>query len=78
MSTQRYSVTPHPIETFLTWVKSGEFAIPQIQRPFAHGTARIEGMASKVETLALREQVHRGMVIIAALAWQVAVREAAA
>ncbi len=24
MRTQRYSVTPHPIETLLTWVKSGE------------------------------------------------------
>ena len=29
MSTQRYSVTPHPIETLLTWVKSGEIAIPE-------------------------------------------------
>ncbi|MSR04520.1 MAG: hypothetical protein EXS04_02850 [Phycisphaerales bacterium] len=28
MSTQRYSVTPHPIETLLTWVKSREIAIP--------------------------------------------------
>ena len=27
MSTQRYSVTPHSIETILTWVKSGEIAI---------------------------------------------------
>ena len=26
MATQRYSVTPHPIETLLTWVKSGEIA----------------------------------------------------
>jgi hypothetical protein len=34
MTTQRYSVTPHPIETLLTWVKSGEIAIPEIQRPF--------------------------------------------
>jgi hypothetical protein len=34
MSTQRYSVTPHPIETLLTWVKSGEIAIPEIQHPF--------------------------------------------
>lgn len=34
MSTQRYSVTPHPIETLLTWVKSGEIAIPEIQWPF--------------------------------------------
>jgi hypothetical protein len=28
MSTQRYSVTPQPIETLLAWVKSGETAIP--------------------------------------------------
>lgn len=34
MSTQRYTVTPHPIETLLTWVKSREIAIPEIQRPF--------------------------------------------
>ena len=29
MATQRYSVTPHPIETLLTWVKSGEIAMRQ-------------------------------------------------
>ena len=34
MATQRYSVTPHPIETLLTRVKSGEITIPEIQRPF--------------------------------------------
>lgn len=34
MATQRCSVTPHPIETLLTWVKPGEIAIPEIQRPF--------------------------------------------
>ncbi len=28
MATQRYSVTSHPIETLLTWVKSGEIAMP--------------------------------------------------
>jgi hypothetical protein len=33
MLTQRYTVTPHPIETPLNWVKSGEIAIPAIQRP---------------------------------------------
>jgi len=26
MSTQRYSVTPQPVETLLTWVKTGEIA----------------------------------------------------
>ncbi len=34
MATQRYSVTPHPIQTLLTWVQSNEIAIPEIQRPF--------------------------------------------
>jgi hypothetical protein len=33
MSTQRYSVTLHPVETLLTWVKSGEIAIPETRRP---------------------------------------------
>ena len=31
---QKYSVNQHLIETLLTWVKSGEIAIPEIQRPF--------------------------------------------
>ncbi len=34
MSTQRYTVTPQPVETLLTWVKSHEIAISEIQRPF--------------------------------------------
>ena len=34
MATPCYSVTPQPIETLLAWVKSGEIAIPEIQRPF--------------------------------------------
>lgn len=37
MSTQRYSVSPHPIETLLIWVKSGEIAIPESQRTFVYG-----------------------------------------
>ncbi len=32
MSTQRYSVTFHPIETIRIWVKSDEFTVPEIQR----------------------------------------------
>jgi hypothetical protein len=34
MPTQRYSVTPQPIDVLLGWVKSGDIAIPEIQRPF--------------------------------------------
>lgn len=44
MSTQRYSVTPHPIETILTWVKSGEIAISEIQRPFVWEATRVRNL----------------------------------
>lgn len=44
MATQRYSVTPHPIETILTWVKSGEIAIPEIQRPFVWEATKVRNL----------------------------------
>lgn len=44
MSTQRYSVTPHPIETLLTWVKSSEIAIPEIQRPFVWEATKVRNL----------------------------------
>ena len=44
MPTQRYSVTPHPVETLLTWVKSGEIAIPEIQRPFVWEATKVRNL----------------------------------
>ena len=44
MATQRYSVTPHAIETLLTWVKSGEIAIPEIQRPFVWPAVKVRNL----------------------------------
>ena len=44
MATQRYSVTPHPIETILAWVKSGEIAIPEIQRPFVWEATKVRNL----------------------------------
>lgn len=44
MATQRYSVTPHPIETLLAWVKSGEIAIPEIQRPFVWDATKVRNL----------------------------------
>ncbi len=61
MSTQRYSVTPHPIETLLTWVKSGEIAIPEIQRPFVWA-------ASKVRDLL--DSLYRGFPVGYLIAWR--------
>jgi hypothetical protein len=44
VATQRYSVTPHPIDTILTWVKSGEIAIPEIQRPFVWEATKVRNL----------------------------------
>lgn len=44
MSAQLYSVTPHPIETILTWVKSKAIAIPEIQRPFVWENAKVRDL----------------------------------
>jgi hypothetical protein len=41
MPQQKYSVTQQPIETLLTWVKSGEIAIPEIQRPFVWPATKV-------------------------------------
>src|SRR2546426_11460065 len=61
MSTQRYSVTPHPIDTLLTWVKSKEIAIPEIQRPFV-------GEATKVRNLL--DSLYQGYPIGYLIAWR--------
>src|SRR5215510_8023437 len=44
MTTQRYSVTPHPIQTLLTWVQSNEIAIPEIQRPFVWDATKVRNL----------------------------------
>ena len=44
MSAQLYSVTPHPIETILTWVKSKAIAIPEIQRPFVWENTKVRDL----------------------------------
>src|SRR5258708_13462392 len=44
MPTQRYSVTPHSVETLLTWVKTGEIAIPEIQRPFVWEATKVRNL----------------------------------
>lgn len=44
MSTQKYSVNQHLIETLLAWVKSGEIAIPEIQRPFVWDASQVRDL----------------------------------
>ncbi|CAN5907223.1 DUF262 domain-containing protein [soil metagenome] len=61
MSTQRYSVTPHPIETLLTWVKSGEIAIPKIQRPFVWEATKVRN---------LLDSLYRGYPVGYLISWR--------
>lgn len=44
MQTQKYSVNQHLIETLLSWVKSGEIAIPEIQRPFVWDGSKVRDL----------------------------------
>lgn len=41
---QKYSVNQHLIETVLSWVKSGEIAIPEIQRPFVWNSSKVRDL----------------------------------
>ena len=61
MSTQRYSVVPHAIETLLTWVKSNEIAIPEIQRPFVWEPKKVRD---------LLDSLYRGYPVGYLIAWR--------
>jgi hypothetical protein len=61
MSTQRYSVTPHPIETLLAFTKTGEIAIPEIQRPFVWEATKVRN---------LLDSLYRGYPIGYLISWR--------
>lgn len=44
MPTQRYSVTQPPLETLFSFIKSGEIAIPEIQRPFVWDATKVRNL----------------------------------
>lgn len=61
VTTQRYAVAPQPIETLLTWIKSGEIAIPEIQRPFVWDATKVRD---------LLDSLYRGYPIGYLIAWK--------
>lgn len=61
MATQRYTVTPHPVETLLAWVKSGEIAIPEIQRPFVWEATKVRN---------LLDSLYRGYPVGYLISWR--------
>lgn len=61
MTTQQYSVTQPHIETLLVWVKSGEIAIPEIQRPFVWTAIKVRN---------LLDSLFRGYPVGYLIAWR--------
>lgn len=61
MKTQKYSVNQHLIETILSWVKSGEIAIPEIQRPFVWDATKVRD---------LMDSLYQGYPIGYLIAWR--------
>ncbi|HEY8659396.1 MAG TPA: DUF262 domain-containing protein [Hanamia sp.] len=58
---QKYSVNQHLIETLLSWVKSGEIAIPEIQRPFVWNSIKVRD---------LMDSLYQGYPIGYVIAWR--------
>ncbi len=61
MTSQKYSVNQHLIATILTWVKSGEIAIPEIQRPFVWNATEVRD---------LMDSLYQGYPIGYIIAWR--------
>lgn len=58
---QKYSVNQHLIETVLSWVKSGEIAIPEIQRPFVWNSSKVRDLI---------DSLYQGYPIGYVIAWR--------
>ncbi|TCS78370.1 GmrSD restriction endonuclease domain-containing protein [Tepidibacillus fermentans] len=61
MTIQQYSVNQHPIQTLLTWIESGEIAIPEIQRPFVWNATKVRD---------LLDSLYKGYPIGYLIAWR--------
>ncbi|MBK7128674.1 MAG: DUF262 domain-containing protein [Crocinitomicaceae bacterium] len=58
---QKYSVNQQLIETLLAWVRSGEIAIPEIQRPFVWDSSKVRD---------LMDSLYQGFPVGYVIAWQ--------
>jgi uncharacterized protein with ParB-like and HNH nuclease domain len=58
---QKYSVNQQLIQTLLSWVESGEIAIPEIQRPFVWDSSKVRD---------LMDSLYQGFPIGYVIAWQ--------
>ena len=60
-SVAKYSVSQLPVETLLTWVKSGQVAIPEMQRPFVWDSTKVRD---------LLDSLYQGFPVGYLITWQ--------
>jgi len=60
-SLSKYTVQQHSVETLLTWVKSGQVAIPEMQRPFVWDSTKVRD---------LLDSLYNGFPIGYLITWQ--------
>lgn len=61
MQPQKYSVNQHHISTFLAFVKDGQIAIPEVQRPFVWDNAKVRD---------LMDSLYKGYPVGYVITWQ--------
>jgi hypothetical protein len=61
MPTARYNVNQYALESILSWVQSGEIAIPEIQRPFVWDSTKVRD---------LMDSLYQGYPIGYLIAWR--------
>lgn len=61
MQTQKYSVNQHHISTFLAFVRDGQIAIPEVQRPFVWDSSKVRD---------LMDSLYKGYPIGYVITWQ--------
>lgn len=61
MQTQKYTVNQHQISTFLAYVKDGQIAIPEVQRPFVWDSTKVRDLI---------DSLYKGYPIGYVITWQ--------
>ncbi len=61
MKTQKYSINQHLIQILLSWVRSGEIAISEIQRPFVWDSSKVRD---------LMDSLYKGFPVGYVIAWR--------
>ncbi len=48
MNTSKFSVNSHPVDVIISWIKSDEIAIPEIQRPFVWDSSKVRDLVDSL------------------------------